>query len=59
MDGEKQMYYCFGCKAGGTVIQFVMEMERLNFPEAVKHLAERVNLPLPQMQRGKTRPRLP
>ncbi|MDD2647965.1 MAG: DNA primase [Eubacteriales bacterium] len=50
VDGEKQMYYCFGCKAGGTVIQFVMEMERLEFYEAVRYLADMVHMQLPQME---------
>ena len=50
VDGESQLYYCFGCKAGGSVIQFVMDYERLEFPEAVRHLAEQVHMPLPQME---------
>ncbi len=41
-------YYCFGCKAGGTVIQFVMDTERMEFGEAVKYLAEKVRFPLPE-----------
>ena len=44
---DKQMFYCFGCHAGGTVIQFVMQMERLSFVEAVKLLANRVGMELP------------
>jgi DNA primase len=48
VDGDRQVYYCFGCKAGGSVIQFVMEMERLAFPEAVHRLAEKVRMPLPE-----------
>ena len=47
---EKQMYYCFGCKAGGSVIQFVMEMEHLTFSEAVAHLADQLHIPLPEME---------
>ena len=50
VDQERQMYYCFGCKAGGSVIQFVMDIERLEFPEAVKHLADQLHMPLPQME---------
>lgn len=50
VDGDKHLYHCFGCKAGGSVIQFVMEIERLDFQEAVRHLADQVNLPLPQME---------
>ena len=44
------MYYCFGCKAGGSVIQFVMDIERLEFQDAVKHLADQLHMPLPQME---------
>ena len=49
VDADRQMYYCFGCKAGGSVIQFVMEIERLEFVEAVRHLAERVHMTLPEI----------
>ena len=49
VDPEMQLYYCFGCKAGGTVFTFIMEMERLTFPEAVELLAERAHMPMPQM----------
>lgn len=48
VDQEKQMYYCFGCHAGGNVITFVMSMERMEFPEAVRHLAERAHMPIPE-----------
>lgn len=47
VDPERQMYYCFGCKAGGSVIQFVMDMEHVEFVDAVKHLAEQVHMELP------------
>ncbi len=50
VDQERQMYYCFGCKAGGSVIQFVMDIERLEFVDAVKHLADQLHMPLPQME---------
>ncbi len=49
VDGQKQVYYCFGCKAGGSVIQFVMDIERMEFAEAVAHLAERLHIPLPEL----------
>jgi len=49
VDPEMQMFYCFGCKAGGDVFRFVEDMEHLTFPEAVEMLAERARLPLPQM----------
>ena len=50
VDQERQMYYCFGCKAGGSVIQFVMDIERLEFQDAVKHLADQLHMPLPQLE---------
>lgn len=50
VDAERQLYYCFGCKAGGSVIQFIMDIERLDFPEAVKFLADQLHMPLPQME---------
>lgn len=45
---DKQMFYCFGCHAGGTVIQFIMQMERMSFVEAVKLLANRASMELPE-----------
>lgn len=44
----KQMFYCFSCKKGGSAITFVMEHEKMSFPEAVQHLAERVGMQLPE-----------
>jgi len=44
---DKGTYYCFGCKRGGDVIDFVMEVERLSFAEAVERLAERFGVELP------------
>ena len=46
----KQMYYCFGCGAGGNVITFVMEYENATFQEAVKMLAEKAGVNLPEME---------
>lgn len=43
---SKQIFHCFGCGAGGNVLNFVMEYEKLSFIEAVKLLAERANIPL-------------
>ena len=45
---DKQMYYCFGCGAGGNVFTFLMEYENFSFPEAVRYLAERAGMELPQ-----------
>lgn len=50
VDSERQLYYCFGCKAGGSVIQFIMDIERLDFYEAVCFLADQLHMPLPQME---------
>ena len=46
----KQMYYCFGCGAGGNVFTFLMEYENYSFPEAVKALAERAGVNLPEAE---------
>ena len=45
---DKQIYHCFGCGAGGDIFSFLMKYEQMNFPEALKHLAERVNVVLPE-----------
>lgn len=45
---DKQIYYCFGCKRGGGVINFIMEEESLTFPEAVQFLARRAGMELPE-----------
>ena len=45
---DKQLCYCFGCKKGGGVINFIMEEENLSFPDAVRFLARRVNMPVPE-----------
>lgn len=44
---DSQMYYCFGCHKGGNVFHFVMEMERMEFTEAVSYLADRAHIPMP------------
>jgi DNA primase len=44
----KQMYYCFGCGAGGNVFTFLMEYENASFPEALRTLADRCGVTLPQ-----------
>ena len=45
---DKQIYHCFGCGKGGGVINFIMEIENLSFPEAVDFLARRVNMQVPE-----------
>src|ERR1700734_2519195 len=44
----KQSYHCFGCGAGGDVFKFVMEMEKSDFPEAVRAVAEKCGIAIPQ-----------
>lgn len=41
---DKQICHCFGCKKGGNVFQFIQEIEKVSFAEAVKHLGERANI---------------
>ena len=50
---SKQMYYCFGCGAGGNAITFVMEYENYTFPEALKMLADRAGVKLPEVEYSK------
>lgn len=45
---DKQMFHCFGCKKGGDVFAFWMAYHSLSFPEALRDLAERYNVPLPE-----------
>ncbi len=47
---QKQMYYCFGCGAGGNVFSFLMQYENMSFPEAVRSLAERAGMTLPEVE---------
>ena len=48
VSADKQIYHCFGCKHGGGVINFIMEIENLSFPDAVRLLAKRANLEVPE-----------
>jgi DNA primase len=45
----KEIFYCFGCHKGGSVFNFVMEIERVTFPEAIKIVAEKSGVPLPKL----------
>ncbi len=45
---EKQIYYCFGCHKGGGVVNFTMEIEGLSYPDAVRFLAKRAGLEVPE-----------
>lgn len=54
VDPEKQLYHCFGCGAGGDVFSFVMEMEKMQFAEAVEYLASRIGYQLTRVSGRKT-----
>ena len=48
---DKQIYHCFGCGKGGGVINFIMEEENLSFPDAVRFLAKRAGMEVPEEDR--------
>lgn len=48
VDSSKQLFYCFGCKAAGNAIDFVIKRDRLEFKEALQFLAERAGIELPR-----------
>jgi DNA primase len=50
---SKDIFYCFGCSKGGSVFNFVMEMERISFPEAVRVVAEKSGVAVPQLEEDK------
>jgi DNA primase len=52
VDAAKQFYHCFGCQVHGDVFEFVMEIEGVSFPEALKLLAERNGIPIPKRDLG-------
>lgn len=54
---EKQIYHCFGCGKGGGVINFIMEIENLSFPDAVQFLARRAGMEVPEDGRDENRGR--
>src|SRR5262249_32280638 len=45
-----QIFHCFGCKVGGDVFNFVMQMERCDFVQAVKSVAEKIGVPVPKFE---------
>lgn len=57
VSGQKQMYHCFGCGEGGDVFSFVMKYENFTFTEAVKMLAARAGIPLPETEETEDRKR--
>ncbi|MBI4484132.1 MAG: DNA primase [Acidobacteria bacterium] len=50
VNDDKQIFHCFGCGVGGDAFKFLMLMERLEFPEAVRRLAEKNGIPLPKSE---------
>ena len=54
VNSEKQFYYCFGCGAAGNVFSFLMEMENCDFPEAMKRLADRAHITLPEPEKKRS-----
>ena len=52
---DKQLFHCFGCGAGGTAIHFIMQKENLDFMEAVKYLAEKSGIPIPDYRSSSER----
>ena len=54
---EKRFFYCFGCGAGGSAINFMMRFNNLSFTEAVVQLAEESGIPVPQLSQGESRER--
>jgi len=54
---QKQIYHCFGCGAGGDAVKFVMEYEKLNYPEALEKLADSYNFTLTHTDNKHNKPR--
>ena len=52
---DKGIYYCFGCHKGGGAVNFVMEVEGMNYPDAVRHLAKRVGMEVPEDEQYQSR----
>lgn len=50
VNGQRQIFHCFGCGEGGNVYSFIMKYENFTFPEAVRFLAERAGVPLPKVE---------
>ncbi len=48
VDPDKGLYYCFGCHKGGSAVQFLMELDKLSFPEAMEELAKKAGIALEQ-----------
>ncbi|MDR1428745.1 MAG: DNA primase [Spirochaetaceae bacterium] len=52
VDPDRKMYYCFGCHKGGGVVNFLMETEKLSFPEAIESLAKKLGVPVVYANQG-------
>ena len=52
---DKGIYYCFGCHKGGGAVNFVMEVEGMNYPDAVRHLAKRAGMEVPEDEQYQSR----
>ncbi|MDR1177194.1 MAG: DNA primase, partial [Spirochaetaceae bacterium] len=52
VDPDRKMYYCFGCHKGGGVINFLMETEKLSYPQAIESLAKRFGVPVTYTNQG-------
>jgi DNA primase len=48
VSADQQLFYCFGCKAGGDVVKFVMDIERIGYMDALKYLSDRAHYPMPE-----------
>ena len=51
IDPQKGLFYCFGCHTGGTVVDLLMQLEGFTFPETIKHLAQKVGVTIPELNR--------
>lgn len=49
VDGDKQLFYCFGCHVGGNIIGFLEKKENLTYLETIEELAKRANMPMPEV----------
>ena len=56
VDEAKQFFHCFGCKASGNAIDFVMMRDRIEFKDALRQLGEQANLPMPRFGQTKRKP---
>lgn len=56
---QKQIFHCFGCHKGGDVFKFVMETDQVNFPEAVRRLADRCGVVIPEKRDRESDPQMP